>query len=97
MKTQNHTPLPWKYRKSKLNDFILIGQPPKNLSKIGFSGHEVGRIDNHYDAEVIVRAVNNHERILEACKESLRFLNSIGYQGGDIVDGLIEAIKQAEA
>ena len=88
MKIQTgHTPTPWQSWK---NDSGIYGfGNPKSPS---------GRAFNEVDANFIIRAVNSHDELLEACKGLLLILD-----GSDIAhfnDGNIlqakEAIKKAE-
>lgn len=58
-----HTDLPWcieKYRND--NDYRAI---------VGLHGEEVATEIRTHDTELIVKAVNNHERLLEALEEML--------------------------
>lgn len=100
MKTQKHTPTPWKtYRITE--DFKYV-RPDQFRIKGGKPIRTIAHIlpfpDNSEQAnmEFIVRAVNNHERLLEACKFALS-QNDKEHMREEVCNKLWEAIKQAEA
>jgi hypothetical protein len=87
-KTAQHTPTPWEPHED-WNKTVEIfgGDPPDKFKNV---------TDNlsWEDAAFIVRAVNAHEELLDACKYVLHRLES----GKEIVAGkLIHAIAKAEA
>lgn len=64
-----HTPTPWKYGSTK---GIYLGTDPDQKRRYAIespSGNSwILQLDDKANAEFIVRAVNAHEDLLEACK-----------------------------
>ncbi len=98
-----HTPGPWRWEKGqphitahwygdKYVKVATVVEPEWHEDR-GMADLEAGA-----NAQFIVRAVNNHEELLEACKAALRAFGK-AYGGQDVsrAKGLLEeAIKAAE-
>jgi hypothetical protein len=84
----NHTKLPWK-----------VDETSWYIQIIDYDGIYVSTVDSinnpEANAELIVRAVNNHERLLEGCKEALGAMTA--YKISEYTRSLLkQAIAEAE-
>ncbi len=89
-----HTPIPWRvkqYNQAYIK-FTCIESENGRIAKIKHYPH-YGDMDAN--AKFIVKCVNNHERLLEACKDALRC--AITDKNLILVAILTDAIKQAES
>jgi len=91
--TIKHTPGPWYVDNMSSNDGdILITAKLK--------GHTTGRLHianvTGLKGQNNVNLISAAPKLLEAAKAAVPFLVSLGYVGGDIVDGLQSAIAKAE-
>ncbi len=109
MKTAEHSKLPWEVIDSPEQKGAIWIEVEETFTELGIcdfyhmNEDKVIRKPNAVaDAEFIVRAVNNHDRLLEACKEALKSFNKIRTNHGltgprpKEVLMLIEAIKAVE-
>ncbi len=90
MKTKpQHTPTPWTraITSAKNMDCLIVNERGKNIAGV-FAHPDTGDADS----EFIVRAVNSHEALLEACKRA-SFETQIN---GDILTILKQAIAKSE-
>ena len=85
-----HTPLPWS------TDGFLIEN--NKIDTVIGELHDVGTdTEREANASLIARAVNNHYELLEACRESLEFINRATPKIVlDVKDSLRLAITNAE-
>ena len=91
---EKHTPIPWKLEKHNsglgvriYHETRLFGQ---DMQFIGSQGEA--------NASFIVKAVNSHEALVEACKYALNWINE-GHQKFDEIHTRMmieEALKQSE-
>ena len=91
----NYTPTPWKVFEGKENEGkstskAIVDQTGIVLANIWNRGTKPAQ-QAKANAEFIVRAVNSHEELLEACKDALKFMD-----GTDVGRNLEEAIAKAE-
>lgn len=73
VKQAEHTPLPWRLYKEEIphGDYLIN---PENFEGHGQIGAVWGDGDNRHakgNADFILRAVNGHEKLVEACKLAL--------------------------
>lgn len=88
MTNQKHTPLPWELKRTPENRYKII----KGDLQVASTGIPFWYPESEANAEFIVKCVNNHYKLLEACKEALS--NSLGeMEKGQI---LRQAIKDCE-
>lgn len=94
-----HTQTPWEVRKASAGHSAITGEhyfdyilEPLNVMVERTTGEE------SKDAAFIVRAVNSHEELLEACRESLILFKHLGKLPADFlaVELLEKAIAKAE-
>lgn len=91
-----HTPTPWIY--SKDGEMIYTsGNAPFGYKLIKPSGKRP-ESEIKANAAFIVKAVNNHESLVEACQIALQRLKDLGrYKSDAVTCGMLEeALKQAE-
>jgi hypothetical protein len=62
----NHTPLPWEASRVITGAIVAIEDRRTNLLGLSVDGYAI--FMNPADASLIVKAVNNHERLVEALK-----------------------------
>ena len=107
MKTQNATPRPWKIVQSEPyqkweNDIyprIQIGEADKFSNERTVCDVWMNKNSNEEglaNAELIVRAVNNHEALLEACKTVVNIWNNERSNIPEGIEILNKAINKAE-
>lgn len=90
-----HTPTPWSFDSSEFRKFHINGATHANIvtvhngwydseeSSKGLSGNEI-----RANAAFIVKACNNHEKLLDMAKKSYARLLSLGqYEGRLTIDG----------
>lgn len=66
--TAQHTPTPWMYYENG-----SVGRDKTPMYTIGFGiGGMLGEVVGEANAQFIVKAVNCHEELLEACKKALK-------------------------
>lgn len=86
-----YTELPWRMRKSGISKCGLIYSQDDVL---------IAKVETHEDADMIVRAVNSHDDLLSACRESLAMIqrqSDFNDDGdGKMLDRLGAAIRKAE-
>ena len=71
VKKMEHTPTPW----NLYGDYIIKDNKNRNLITLS---NKLGYDENKVNGEFIVRAVNNHEKLLEIAKASLEYLSHYG-------------------
>jgi hypothetical protein len=64
------TKRPWSYRSEKDNRTIIIGANKIIAEVVGYDESEA-------NARLIVKAVNCHDELVEACQKTLNWLNSL--------------------
>lgn len=74
MTQPEHTKTPWEYETFKDDD----GVPDEHFI-YGFNNHQITSLDNKEDAELIVKAVNNHADLVEAL-EIIRDLKGLSIE-----------------
>ena len=88
-----HSELPWKVEKIKIEerDILIIQSEKYNICSIA------GRLSKEAEANAafIVRACNNHEKLVIACKMALDALQAQGIYE-DCIKYLQSAIQSAE-
>lgn len=97
----NATPRPWEVGRDKTLDVPFIKQAKNKIAVFPLGWDKAIQEAN---AALIVRAVNNHEALLDACRNALRQIEQV-YTKGDpkteglclSIRGLRQAIEQAEA
>lgn len=87
-KTQaKHTPTPWNYSENSVNAWSDSCKDRGNIFSCQLrTGTHIPENQNEINAGFIVRAVNSHEELLEACKRVLAMLEHCGYGGSNISD-----------
>lgn len=87
---QEHTPTPWNVTKDSHPDMEgSIWIDSKTIEKPALCFNEA-------DAAFIVRAVNSHEELLEACKEIVRYMKNETDNPEAVYDRVEQAIANAE-
>ena len=100
-KSEKATARPWKMNVTKLGHIISVS-PENDISKHCFAPMIAERDEDLANAELIVKAVNNFDQLLEACKEvkdlfDHGYLHELkGFRNGIALIKLEQAIKQAE-
>lgn len=99
----NHSELPWKVIKMEgSNDLYILTKNKKGWNEYILAGI-IPNLDAKANASFIVRACNNHEKLVEACKEAKSIISGLlgdkRYTGGyedEVCDKLEQAIQSAE-
>ena len=88
-----HTPIPWTTvgQAGQIMDVVVVG--PKSQGVCEMTGH-VGQ-DRDADAAFIVRAVNNHAKLLKALEECYRVLAGGSYHAAPATAQARAAIEEA--
>jgi hypothetical protein len=91
-----HTPLPWNFR--KLGLFFLIENEEQKKHSIAQMNCNLSNDESN--AELIVKAVNNHYALIEALKEAQELIQKHhGHEAGEWFkanQNILSAIKNAE-
>lgn len=85
---QSHTPTPWK----GLGNAIIADNKHETLIAEVFDENEAWKANKDY----ILRAVNSHEELLEACKIALEYREQTHWGDDECRNILIAAISRAE-
>lgn len=83
-----HTPTPWKYKNSDWGGYDIINTKD---NKIGF-------VDKEINAAFIVKAVNNFDELVEACRQAIAGLKEKhleDYEREDLINFIEERLKNA--
>lgn len=89
MTEQKHSPLKWKLRKGfTVTKNVIIDTNEKTVAIITHSP----------DADLIVKAVNSHQPLIDACKMALEKekFNSVYHSSAPIPRALIQALADAK-
>ena len=93
-----HTALPWKFKPIVCDDDRgmgwIVGGDTVDISHHGVS--ERWKEENLANAAFIVRACNNHAKLLEVLKEAYACLGVLEYAPGRLLGKMDKAIREAE-
>lgn len=105
-KTKKHTPTPWRKDRGSIKatfmgedvQVALMGRTNwcGNLTEAEQKISKAFRDCEEADVSLIVKAVNNHERLLRACKEALEYRKQTHYGNDKCIGILVDAIIMAE-
>ena len=90
-----HTPIPWRTASDELGYFRCVEKDDRLIARLP----SVDSLQAERDAAYIVRAVNAHEELLDACKKAAQWMtdNSIvGKKQNETFYALRDAIAKVE-